>query len=86
MGIKICHLTTVHTRYDIRIFHKECKSLAKAGYDVNLIVADGKGEEQKDSIKISTMKKILTADDNSLLPVSYHYTLSTLLLDCHKQY
>ncbi len=49
---KICHITTVHPRYDVRIFHKECKSLRDAGYDVNLIVADGKGDEQIDGIKI----------------------------------
>jgi len=49
---KICHLTSVHPRYDIRIFLKECCSLAKAGYSVSLIVADGKGDKVKDSINI----------------------------------
>jgi glycosyltransferase involved in cell wall biosynthesis len=41
---KICHITTLHPRMDTRIFHKECVSLSKY-YDVNLIVADGKGDE-----------------------------------------
>lgn len=50
--IKVCHLTSVHPRYDVRIFHKECKSLYKHNYDVSLIVADGKGDEIKDGIKI----------------------------------
>ncbi len=50
---KICHLTTVHPRYDTRIFLKECKSLEKAGLNVNLIVADGKGDEIKDRINIT---------------------------------
>lgn len=49
---KVCHLTSVHPRYDIRIFHKECKSLVKEGFDVNLIVADGLADETKDGIKI----------------------------------
>jgi glycosyltransferase involved in cell wall biosynthesis len=51
-NIKICHLTSVHPRYDTRIFIKECSSLSKAGYDVSLIVADGKVDEVKDNIKI----------------------------------
>ncbi len=54
---KICHITTVHPRYDTRIFHKECKSLKAAGYDVSLIVADGKGDEIIDGIKIYDIGK-----------------------------
>lgn len=36
-SIKICHITTVHPASDIRIFKKECISLASEGYDVSLI-------------------------------------------------
>lgn len=49
---RICHMTCVHQRYDTRIFQKECRSLAANGYDVSLIVADGKGDEIKDGVKI----------------------------------
>ena len=57
MSKKICHLTTVHPRYDTRIFHKECVSLSKAGYEVYLVVADGKGDEQINGIKILDIGK-----------------------------
>ncbi|MCW5514643.1 glycosyltransferase family 4 protein [Muriicola sp. Z0-33] len=49
---KVCHFTTVHPRYDTRVFVKECKSLARNGYDVTLIVADGQGDEIKDGVQI----------------------------------
>lgn len=41
----IVHLTSVHGRYDIRIYRKQCVSLARAGYRVSLVVADGLGDE-----------------------------------------
>lgn len=53
MSIKITHLTSVHPRYDTRIFIKMCSSLAKnKDYHVSLIVADGKGDETKNGVKI----------------------------------
>ncbi len=48
----ITHMTSVHSRHDIRIFSKECRSLSKAGYTVCLVVSDGKGDEERDSVRI----------------------------------
>ncbi len=50
--MKICHITSVHKRYDVRIFNKMCRSLANAGYDVTLLVADQLPDEVKDNVKI----------------------------------
>lgn len=36
----IVHLTSVHTHDDVRIFYKECCSLAKEGYEVHLVVPE----------------------------------------------
>lgn len=49
---KVIHISSVHRRYDTRIFLKQCRTLAASGYDVNLIVADGKGDETKENVKI----------------------------------
>ena len=58
MRKKIVHLTSVHARYDTRIFLKECTSLVKVGYDVSLVVADGKGDEVKNGISICDVGKL----------------------------
>lgn len=52
LNIKVAHLTSAHQRYDIRIFIKMCSSLAAHNYDVSLVVADGKGNEDKNNVSI----------------------------------
>ena len=54
---KIVHLTSVHRRIDIRIFVKMCSSLAAAGYDITLVVADGEGDEVKNGVNIIDVGK-----------------------------
>lgn len=49
---KVAHMTTVHRRFDTRIFLKECSTLSAYGYDVFQIVADGLGNEEKNGVKI----------------------------------
>ena len=56
MSVRICHITSVHPRYDVRIFHKECKSLSDK-FEVHLIVADGKGDELVDNMFIHDIGK-----------------------------
>jgi glycosyltransferase involved in cell wall biosynthesis len=50
--MKIAHLTSAHPRDDIRIFIKECRSLAVAGHELMLVVADGLGPEVRDGVLI----------------------------------
>lgn len=49
--MKVCHLTSAHPRFDIRIFRKECRSLATR-HQVHLVVADGLGDERVDEITV----------------------------------
>lgn len=49
---RVVHLTTVHPRDDIRIFRKECVSLARAGYAVTQVVGDGLGDAVVDGVRI----------------------------------
>lgn len=48
---RVVHLTTVHHPYDPRIYHKECKSLKKAGFDVTLIAQTSEDASVKQTEK-----------------------------------
>lgn len=52
--IKICHITTAHTVFDVRIFQKELSSLSSVGYDTNFIAPHTKNETIK-GIKIHAL-------------------------------
>jgi glycosyltransferase involved in cell wall biosynthesis len=41
---RIAHLTSAHPPLDVRIFHKECRSLARAGYEVIVLGNHGSNE------------------------------------------
>ena len=53
---KICILTSVHSALDVRIFHKEAKALAGAGYNVTLIAQHDR-DEVVDAVTIIALPK-----------------------------
>lgn len=51
---RVCHFSSVHKDNDVRVFAKECVSLAAAGFDVTLIACDGhQASDQVNLIKIN---------------------------------
>ena len=49
---RIVHLSSAHPRFDTRIFVKQCRSLARHGHELSLVVADGLGDGCRDGIRI----------------------------------
>ncbi len=54
--MKICILTSVHPPFDTRIYYKQAKSLAKAGYDVTLIAQHDR-DEVVDGIRVVALPR-----------------------------
>ena len=52
--MRVCHLSSAHQGLDVRIFHKECVSLAKAGYDTHLVI------EASDRERVAAQDKNVT--------------------------
>ena len=50
--LRIAHLTSAHPRGDVRVYHKMCRTLAAAGHEVSLIVADGLGDDVMDGVRV----------------------------------
>jgi len=57
MNKTISILTSIHPAFDVRIFHKEARTLVQAGYNVILIVQHDKNEVA-DGVKIIALPKI----------------------------
>ena len=82
MDIRICHMTSVHKRYDTRIFQHECRSLAAYGYDVCLIVADGLGDEEKNGVKIYDVGTNKVSRIKRMISITKRIEKKALMLDC----
>jgi glycosyltransferase involved in cell wall biosynthesis len=52
--LKVVHMTSVHTPLDPRIFHKECRSLARAGFSVT-VIGSGWQDGEKDFVHIKSI-------------------------------
>jgi glycosyltransferase involved in cell wall biosynthesis len=48
---RVAHVTSAHDSKDVRIFHKECRSLARAGYQVFELATDS-GNSYTDGVQI----------------------------------
>jgi glycosyltransferase involved in cell wall biosynthesis len=52
MSKRVCVLTSVHRSDDGRIFHRECVTLAHAGYEVTLVVPEEFKDELRTGVRI----------------------------------
>lgn len=54
--MRVFHLTSVHHRFDTRIFFRQCVSLSKE-FTVQLIVCDGRGDQVQQNVSIIDLGK-----------------------------
>lgn len=54
---RICQISTVHPPTDVRIFYRECCSLVKAGYEVNLVIP-GEQSYTKEGVHIHSIRRV----------------------------
>jgi glycosyltransferase involved in cell wall biosynthesis len=53
---RVCIVTSVHSPFDTRIFHKQAKTLVRAGYDVRLI-AQHQRDEEIEGVRVIALPK-----------------------------
>lgn len=79
--VKVCHLTSVHPVSDVRIFHKECKTLSLNHYEVVLIAPSGH-DSMVDNIKIKAVKTYKTRWER-ITKTTWELLLASLRVDAH---
>lgn len=52
---KVVHVTSAHPASDTRVFLKQCRSLAAAGHEVVLVVADAAGDRMVDGVQVRSV-------------------------------
>ncbi len=55
-GLRICIFTSVHRPYDVRVFHRQARSLAEAGHEVTLLVHAPFSRERRDGVELIGLK------------------------------
>ena len=73
MPCSVVHLTSGHDVSDARIFHKECRSLARAGYKVTLIGQKPSIEANRDGVKVCIIPEVRNRGERFTRALWYVY-------------
>ena len=52
----VCHITSVHRAFDVRIFHKQCKTLSGVGFSVVLVAVGNEEDTIVEGVKVKYVK------------------------------
>jgi glycosyltransferase involved in cell wall biosynthesis len=56
--MRVCHATSLHPPFDVRIFHKECMTLCQAGHEVTLLAQADWTERIADGVRVIGLPQI----------------------------
>lgn len=73
---KTCHITSGHNPYDVRIFLKECRSLARSGYNVDLVIHGS--SETKNGVNVIGLGEKPSSRMKRMIVGSYRATKTAL--------